>query len=368
MIEFLKLKDVNEPHLPQLREAVERVLQSGRYLLGAETEAFEAEFAQYCGVRHCIGVGNGLDALHLILRAMDIGPGDEVIVPGHTFIATWLAVSYAGADIVPVEPDAATCNIDPGRIEAVIGPRTKAIIAVHLYGQPADMAAINALAQRHGLRVIEDAAQAHGSRYDGRRVGGLSHAAGFSFYPGKNLGALGDGGAVTTNDDELAARLRKLRNYGSTVRYHHDEVGVNSRLDEMQAAMLRAKLPKLDEENQRRAAIAARYLERLAPLPVQLPFVHQKVTPVWHLFVIRHAQRDSIQQALGRQGIGSLIHYPVAVHRQAAYTSGRYAREWPRLPLSESMAAQVLSLPMGPTLSDGDVDAVVHALQMALQD
>ena len=235
-----------------LDAAFQRVMESGWYILGHEVEAFEEEFAAYCEARHCIGVGNGLEALHLIMRAMDIGPGDEVIVPSNTYIATWLAVSYTGATPVPVEPDERTCNIDPTRIEAAVTSRTKAILAVHLYGQPADMDPIGEIAARHGLKVIEDAAQAHGARYKGRRTGSLGDAAGFSFYPGKNLGAMGDGGAITTSDGELAGRLRMLRNYGSRVKYVNEEVGFNSRLDELQAALLRVKLRMLDEWNTRR--------------------------------------------------------------------------------------------------------------------
>jgi len=365
MIEFLNLKEVNQTHLPQLREAIERVLQSGRYLLGAETEAFEAEFAQYCGVPHCIGVGNGLDALHLILRAMDIGPGDEVIVPGHTFVATWLAVSQVGAAPVPVEPDPHTCNIDPDRIEAAITPRTRALMPVHLYGQTADMSRIRAIADRHQLKVIEDAAQAHGATHHGRRAGNLGDAAAFSFYPGKNLGALGDGGAITTSDTALADKLRKLRNYGSAIRYQHDMQGVNSRLDEIQAAMLRVKLPHLDRDNAHRAEIAAQYLHDLNDTPLVLPQVAAGNVPVWHLFVVRHPERAALQAQLQERGIGTLIHYPTAVHRQLAYQHTALAR--PPAPLSEAMAAQVLSLPMGPTLSLVQARQVTAALKEILQ-
>ena len=365
MIEFLNLKDVNEPHLPQLREAVERVLQSGRYLLGAETEAFEAEFAQYCGVRHCIGVGNGLDALHLILRAMDIGPGDEVIVPGHTFIATWLAVSQVGATPVPVEPDPHTCNIDPDRIEAAITPRTRAVMPVHLYGQMADMTRIRAIAERHQLKVIEDAAQAHGASQHGQRAGSVGDAAAFSFYPGKNLGAIGDGGAITTSDSILADRLRKLRNYGSSIRYQHDMQGINSRLDEIQAAMLRVKLPHLDRDNAHRARIAEQYLMGLKDTPIVLPQVSVGNVPVWHLFVVRHTERAALQTKLQERGIGTLIHYPTAVHMQQAYHQTALA--YPPAPLSETLAAQVLSLPMGPTLSLDQAQQVTVALMDILQ-
>ena len=362
MIPFLDLKRVNAPHEAQIKSAIARVIESGWYVLGEETENFEREFAGYCGVAHCIGVANGLDALTLILRGYGIGAGDEVIVPSHTFIATWLAVSQAGAQPVPVEPDAATYNIDPARIEAAITPRTRAIIAVHLYGQPADMNLICEIAQRHGLRVIEDAAQAHGARYQGRRAGSLGDAAGFSFYPGKNLGALGDGGAVTTNDAALATRLRQLRNYGSTVKYKHEVQGVNSRLDEIQAAVLRVKLKQLDAENAARRVVAENYLARLQGLPVTLPRVLPGCEPVWHLMVLRGAQRGRLQAALTSSGIGHMVHYPTACHRQGAYASGA----WPSLALAEQLADEVLSVPIAPYLSAHDVGLVAEALRDCL--
>ena len=366
MVEFLNLREVNEPHLHAYREAFERVLRSGRYILGQECEAFEAEFAAYCGARHCIGVGNGLDALHLVLRAWGIGAGDEVIVPGNTFIASWLAVSHAGAVPVPVEPDEGSCNIDPARIEAALTPRTKAIMPVHLYGQPADMDAIMAIADRHGLKVLEDAAQAHGARYKGRRTGALGHAAGFSFYPGKNLGALGDGGAITTDDAALAGRLRKLRNYGSAVRYRHEAIGFNTRLDELQAALLRVRLPQLDHDNARRRQRAGEYLAALAGLDLALPEVLPGTEPAWHLFVVRSAARDRLAECLQQQGIGTLVHYPLANHRQGAYCEHPAAGRWPPLPISERLAAQVLSLPIGPTLSSAQAAEVAGAVRTAL--
>jgi dTDP-4-amino-4,6-dideoxygalactose transaminase len=360
MIPFLDLKAPYAELRKELDEAWHRVMESGWYILGGEGEAFEEEFAAYCGVRHCIGVGNGLDALHLILRAMDIGAGDEVIVPSNTYIATWLAVNCAGATPVPVEPDERTCNIDPSRIEEAITPRTRAILPVHLYGQPADMEAINALAARHGLEVIEDAAQAHGARYRGKRAGSLGRAAGFSFYPGKNLGAIGDGGAVTTDDDAVAERIRLLRNYGSRVKYRNDVKGINSRLDELQAALLRVKLVRLDEWNDRRRRIAQRYLSGLRGTGLRLPDSPEWVEPVWHLFVVRHAGRDDLTRLLGEAGIGTLIHYPIPPHLQEAYRrSGLRAGA---LPICERMAREVLSLPMGPHLSMGDVDRVVAKL------
>jgi len=339
---YLELKD-------DLDAAYHRVMDSGWFILGKEVEAFEREFAAYCEAAHCVGVGNGLEALHLILRAYGIGPGDEVIVLANTYIATWLAVSYAGATPIPVEPDARTYNLDPALIEAAITPATRAILPVHLYGQPADMDPIKALASRYGLKVIEDAAQAHGARYHGRRVGGLGDAAGFSFYPGKNLGALGDGGAVVTNDADLAERVRVLRNYGSRVKYHNEVKGFNSRLDELQAALLRVKLPVLDAWNERRRAAAARYLDGLAGSELGLPYVPKWAEPVWHLFVVRHPQRDALQQRLQQAGIGTMIHYPIPPHLQPAYAELGYGAG--AFPISEAIHREVLSLPMGPQLT-----------------
>ncbi len=360
-IPFLDLKAINLRHREQMHAALDRVLDSGWVLLGKELAAFEEEFAAYCGVRHCVGVGNGLDALHLVLRAWDIGPGDEVIVPGNTYIATWLAVTHAGAVPVPVEPDPATHNIDPERIESAITPRTRAIIAVHLYGQPCDMAAIMAIADRHGLKVLEDAAQAHGARYLGKRAGSLGHAAAFSFYPGKNLGALGDAGGVTTNDGELADRVRMLRNYGSCKKYVNETVGFNSRLDEFQAAVLRAKLERLDADNENRAAIAACYAQKLEGIPqLVLPTVLPSCDSAWHLYVVRHPERDRLIAALAEHGIGTLVHYPIAPHLQQAYRSLGIERG--ALPVSERLQAQVFSLPMGPTMTSGDATRVAELL------
>ncbi len=349
-----------------LDEAYFRFMRSAWYILGNEVSAFEREFAAYCGVEHCIGVGNGLEALHLVLRAYEIGEGHEVIVPSNTYIATWLAVSYAGAEPVPVEPDPGTCNIDPARIEAALTSRTRAIMPVHLYGQPADMDPINALARKHGLKVIEDNAQAQGARYKGRRTGSLGDAAGNSFYPGKNLGALGDAGAVTTNDAGLADRVRTLRNYGSRKKYYNEIKGYNSRLDELQAAFLRVKLGKLDEWNVRRARIAARYLSAWKDLAaLRLPVVPDWAEPVWHLFVVGHAQRDQLQERLTVAGIGTLIHYPVPPHLSGAYQNGR----WPQgaFPIAEHLANSVLSLPIGPHLGDEQAEEVVRQTRTALQ-
>jgi dTDP-4-amino-4,6-dideoxygalactose transaminase len=357
--------DLKSPYLElkeELDAAYHRVMVSGWYVLGKEVESFESEFATYCETKHCVGVGNGLDALHLIVRAYGIGPGDEVIVPANTYIATWLAVTHAGATPVPIEPIESTYNIDPSKIESAITSKTKAILIVHLYGQPADMAPIIALAREYGLKIIEDCAQAHGARYKGRRAGALGDAAGFSFYPGKNLGALGDGGAVTTNDSELAERIRGLRNYGSHIKYHNKVVGYNSRLDELQAALLRAKLPKLDEWNYRRKQIATLYLQELSGQQnLILPHVPEWAEPVWHLFVVRHSQRNILQKALNEVGIGTMIHYPIPPHRQPAYAGLKLDET--AYPLSELMAKEVISLPMGPHLTEVGCMDVISAIQ-----
>lgn len=357
-IQFLDLKAPHVELRAELQAAFERTLDSGWYIQGNELKQFENEFAEYCEVEHCVGVGNGLDALHLILRAYGIGKGDEVIVPSNTYIATWLAVSYAGAIPIPVEPDERTYNIDPVSIEAAITPRTKAIMVVHLYGQPADMDPINAIARKHSLKVIEDSAQAHGARYKGKRVGTLGDAAGFSFYPGKNLGAIGDGGAVTTNDAELAESVRMLGNYGSRIKYHNDVKGYNSRLDELQAAILREKLKVLDVWNARRKAIAAEYLDKLNGGSLVLPHVPDWADPVWHLFVVRSRQRDELQKKLGEAGVGTMIHYPIPPHLQSAYVELNYKPG--DLPIAEAIHQEVLSLPMGPTLSDAEIDRIVE--------
>ena len=360
---FLDLKRVNAAHESAIRAGVARVIDSGWYVLGEEVAEFEREFAAYCGTKHCIGVADGLAALTLSLRAYGIGAGDEVIVPSNTFIATWLAVTQVGATPVPVEPHPSTQNIDPARIEASITPRTRAVIPVHLYGQPADMAPILEIARRHNLRVIEDAAQAHGARYQGQRVGAFGDAAGFSFYPGKNLGALGDGGAITTNDDTVAAKLRMLRNYGSSIKYQHDLAGVNSRLDEIQAAVLRAKLPALDAENGARRQVAQAYLEALADVPVQLPQVIAGAEPAWHLMVIRTDRRAALQDALTQAQIGHLVHYPIACHQQKAYAG----QVWPALPIAERLQHEVLSLPIAPYLTRDDVGYVAGVIKLALR-
>lgn len=363
-IPFLDLKETNLTHTAELEAAFSRVLHSGWYILGREVESFEQEFSAYCEAKHTIGVANGLDAIFLILKAYGIGPGDEVIVPSNTYIATWLAASHCGATPVPVEPDASTYNIDPAKIEAAITPRTKAIIAVHLYGQPADMDPINEIAARHGLKVIEDAAQAHGAFYKGRRVGVLGDAAAFSFYPGKNLGALGDGGAITTNDPELAQAVRVLRNYGSQKKYHNEVAGYNSRLDELQAALLRVKLKDLDAANKRRSEIAAAYLDKLQQATgIVLPAVPAWADPVWHLFVIRHPQRDALAEQLAADGIATMVHYPVPPHLQPAYAELNLGQG--TFPVAEAIHREILSLPMGPTMTNEQVDAVCAAILRA---
>ncbi len=361
-IPFLDLKAAYLELKEEYDDAYRRVMESGWYILGKEVEAFEQEFARYCEAKYCIGVGNGLEALHLILRAMNIGSGDEVILPANTYIATWLAVSYAGAIPVPVEPDEKTYNIDADQIKSAITPKTKAIMAVHLYGQPADMDLIRQIAKRHDLRVIEDAAQAHGALYKGRKVGNLGDAAGFSFYPGKNLGAFGDGGAVVTNDAEIADKVRILRNYGSHVKYHNEVKGFNSRLDELQAAFLRVKLAKLDEWNHQRKQIAAFYLKALQNIPeMVLPYVSEWADPVWHLFVVRHPRRNELEKYLNDAGIGTLIHYPIPPHLSGAYSN----YEWQKrdFQITEKIAETILSLPLYPIMNENQQQHVVENIK-----
>ena len=364
-VPFLDLHDAYLEIKPEIDEAVSRVLDSGRYILGPEIDGFESEYAAYCGAAHCVGLANGLDALHLALRAMDVGPADEVIVPSNTYIATWLAVSQCGATLVPVEPSEATYNLDPALIEAAITPRTKVILPVHMYGQPADMDPILTIARRHGLRVLEDGAQAHGARYKGQHIGAHGDVVAWSFYPGKNLGALGDGGAITTNDPVLADHIRVLRNYGSRIKYVNEVQGYNSRLDAIQAAVLRVKLKHLKEWNERRAALARLYREGLTDSDIVLPQVPAWADPAWHLFVIRHRQRDALEQQLNKAGIGSLIHYPIPPHMQQAYAGCRFAAG--DFPLATTMADQVLSLPMGPHLTTEQANAVIDAVRGAVQ-
>jgi len=359
-VPFLDLRAAYEELKAEVDDAVSRVLGSGYYLLGKELEAFEKEFAEYLDVRHCVAVGSGLDALHLALRALEVGQGEEVLVPSNTYIATWLAVSYAGAVPVPVEPDERTYNIDPGKLEAAITDRTRGIIPVHLYGQPADMDPILEVARKHNLWVLEDAAQAHGASYKGKRVGGLGDIAGWSFYPGKNLGAFGDGGAVTTNNGEFADRVRVLRNYGSRTKYFNEVRGFNSRLDEIQAAVLRVKLKHLDGWNRRRLQIAELYRRELEGCDLILPYVPEWAEPAYHLFVVRSGQRDALHQYLETQGIGTLIHYPVPPHLQQAYCEIGLAAG--TLPISERIHQEVLSLPIGPHVTEAQVETVTRAV------
>jgi len=369
MIPFLDLKAIYAELKPELDAAYARVMESGWFVLGKEVEAFEAEYAAFCGTAHCVGLGNGLEALELVLRAWDVGAGDEVIVPSNTYIATWLAVTAVGAKVVPVEPtrhgSSVGPNIDPDRIAATVTSRTKAIMPVHLYGEPADMDAIMALARTHGLNVVEDVAQAQGAKVRGRRTGALGHAGAHSFFPTKNFGAFGDGGAVTTDDARLAERLRVLRNYGSRVKYVNLERGFNSRLDEMQAAFLRVKLPRLDAWNEHRRRVAARYDDKLLGIPgLGLPRAPQWAEPVWHLYVVQSARRAEIMAAFDKAGIGALIHYPIPPHLQQAYADLGLSKG--SLPLAETLAETVLSLPMGAHLSDSAVDEVAAVLRATL--
>lgn len=363
-IPFLDLDRLHTPIRHQLDEAYRRVMNSGCFILGSELEAFETEFAEYCQVKHCIGVGNGLEALRLLLCAYDIGPGDEVIVPSNTFIASWLAVSQCGATPIPVDPDLETYNLDPSVISSLITSRTRAIMPVHLYGQPADIDPIIELAKKNNLVVIEDAAQAQGARYKGRRVGSLGHASGTSFYPGKNLGAIGDGGAVMTNDNVIADKVRRLRNYGSVNKYKHEVAGYNSRLDELQAAFLREKLKVLDEWNAKRRAVADLYVELLDMSEISIPKVPEFAEPVWHLFVIRSRRRNALKEYLENKGISALIHYPVPPHRQDCYAS--FSNHI--LPNADILAAEVLSLPMSPYLSQQEVLTVAEAVNMFMTE
>ncbi len=361
-IPLLDLKPAYEELRAELDDAYHRVMASGWVLLGQELAAFEAEYAASIGVAHCVGVANGLEAMQMILMARGIGAGDEVIVPSHGYIATWLAVTHAGARPIPCEPDPQTYNLDPARLAALITARTKAVLPINLYGQPADYAAIHGVAAQHALFVLEDAAQSHGARVQGRSAGALGHAAGVSFYPSKNLGALADAGAVTTNEGELAEKVRHLRNYGSKVRYHNEYLGLNSRLSELQAAFLRAKLPHLPAWNARRAALAARYLTQLRGVgDLVLPFVAPGAEPAWHLFVVRTAQREALQAHLSAGGIGTQIHYPIPPHLSKAYQGHGWKRG--DFPLAEKFAGEVLSLPLSPHHTAEQIDEVCAAIR-----
>ena len=360
MIPFLDLERFHKPLEAEIIEDMKRVVASNRFLLGEEIEQFEAEFAKYCDTDYCAAVGSGLDALHLILKAYGIGPGDEVIVPSNTFIATALAVNYAGATPVFVEPNKATYNINVSLVEAKITSKTKAIIPVHLYGQPADMEPLLELATKYSLKIIEDAAQAHGALYKGRKTGGLGDAAAFSFYPGKNLGAFGDGGAVCSNDEELIQTIKMLRNYGSQQKYVHELKGFNSRMDEIQAAVLRLKLKHLDAWNEERRNIAEQYTRMLIDLDTIIPVVSDDMLPVWHLYVIRHPKRDALQQYLRTKGVETLTHYPIPIYKQLAYYEYDYLAE--SFQLTQELADSILSLPMYPGLTRDEIETVVEAI------
>ena len=342
------------------RAAVEQTFQSGRFILGPEVEKFENAFAGYCGADYCVGVGNGLDAITLSLRACGVGPGDEVLVPAHTFIATWLAVSNIGAQPVPVEVDAATYNMNPDRIRAAVTNKTKAIIVVHLYGQPADVDQINRIAKEAELAVIEDAAQAHGAKYKERPAGSLCDVAAFSFYPTKNLGCIGDGGAIVTSNKDIAEKVRRWGNYGSDQKYIHTEAGVNSRLDEIQAGILNVCLPELEAWNARRNEIANRYIEKLTGDLIQLPKKVDSIAHVWHLFVVQVPNRVDFQDRLQRKGVNTLVHYPIPPHMQDPYMDN-FGRDV-SLTITENLSERIVSLPMDPFLTDDEVDYVCECV------
>ena len=359
-VPFVSFKPLEKELDQHLRAAFDRVLTSSWYIGGKEDETFEAAFAQYCNRQHCIGMGNGLDALLFVLKAWEIGPGDEVIVPSNTFIATALAVTHTGATPVFVEPDIRTYNIDPARIEEKITPATKAIIPVHLYGQPCDMDPILAIAKKHDLHVLEDCAQAHGATYNGKVIGSFGEAAAFSFYPGKNLGALGDAGAAVTDDKALADKIRALGNYGSDYKYHHIYKGSNSRLDELQAAFLSAKLPLMDKVNANRQAIANRYLAEVHNSAITMPYVPENVEPVWHIFAVRCENRDALAEYLEARGISTNKHYPIAMHLQDCYADLNIPEG--ALPIAEQISRTQLSLPLYYGMPKEEIDYVIEAL------
>jgi len=362
VIPFLDLSRESSEVAQELAAAFERVRDSGRYVLGPEVEAFEREFASYCGRRHCIGVGNGLDALQLVFRAHGIGPGDEVVVPAYTAVATWMAVTLVGATPVGVDVHGDTYNLDPELAAAAVTERTRAIVPVHLFGQPADVPALAALAAERDLLLIEDAAQAHGARYAGKPVGTLARASTYSFYPTKNLAAMGDAGAVTTDDDDLAERIRLLRAYGWRTRGESETMGVNSRLDELQAALLRVKLQRLEAWTERRRELAGRYLAGLAAVAgITLPHVPDWADPVWHLFVVGRGGRDELAVRLAEMGIGTLVHYDPLPHLTTAYRETGWRAG--SLPVAEGLAARALSLPLSPHLTDEEADRVVDGVR-----
>lgn len=357
-VPFLDLKQINTAYTTEYLDALKRVMDSGRYILGQELDSFEHEFARFCEAGWCIGIGSGLDALTIILRALDVEPGDEVLVPANTFIASFLAISAVGAVPVPVDVDPETLLLATGNLESKITSRTRAIMPVHLYGQVCDMDVVNGIANKHGLHVVEDAAQAHGAYYKGSRVGSLSIASGFSFYPGKNLGALGDGGAVITSNQVLAERIRMIRNYGSVTKYVHDEKGLNSRLDELQAAFLRFRLRRLEEENKRRRLVANYYLENIRNDYIRLPHVPSNTMPVWHLFVVRVLERERFMEHLAANGIDSLIHYPLICHKQKCYTE----LQAHNCPIAEQAAKEIVSIPISPVMTREQMEYVADAM------
>lgn len=356
MIKFLDLHKINERQRTEIDAAVKRVLDSGWYLLGKENERFSADFAKFCGVKHVIPVANGLDTLRLIVKAYGFGKGDEIIVPANTYIATILAISDNGCTPVLVEPDINTYNINPDLIEAVITEKTKAIMVVHLYGQAVEMEKIWALAKKYNLKVIEDAAQAHGAVYQGRKTGNLGDAAGFSFYPGKNLGAIGDAGAVTTNDDELADKIAALRNYGSKVKYQNLYQGLNSRMDELQAAILDAKLPLLEKDNEHRREMADYYRQHITNPKIILPQSKFREGHVFHVFAVRTAERDRFQSYLSENGVQTVIHYPVPPHKQPAYKELNHLS----FPITEQIHREIISLPISPVMSQEEIEQLVE--------
>ena len=358
MIKFLDLHKINERFRDEINSRIKQVLDSGWYLLGEQDKTFEKNFAEYCGTKHCIGCANGLDALNLIIRAYGFGAGDEIIVPANTYIASILAISENGCTPVLVEPDINTYNINPDLIEEKITSKTKAIMVVHLYGQAVQMEKIWALAKKYDLKVIEDSAQAHGAIYQGKRVGNLGDASGFSFYPGKNLGCMGDGGAVTTNDDELASKIRAIANYGSDYKYHHIYKGINSRLDEIQAAILDVKLPYLDSDNAKRREIAKYYRENIKNPKIILPQVKDEESHVWHIFAVRTEKRDELQKHLENNGIQTNIHYPTPPHKQGAYSELSNLN----LPITEEIHQTVISLPISPVMTAEEVKKVVEVI------
>jgi len=365
-VPFLDLGGTHREIDQDLRDAYERVTMRSSFVLGEEGAAFEREFSAYCGARECVTTGNGQDALEILLRAYDIGPGDEVIVPAFTFAATWFCVSRVGATAVPVDVSAASYTLDPSAFEAAITAKTRAVIPVHLYGHPAAMAPICDMAREHGIMVIEDAAQAHGATYRGRHAGALGDAAAFSFYPTKNLGALGDAGAIVTGDSAVARAARMLRNYGSERKYEHERVGQNSRMDELQAAFLRTKIPHLERWNEARRRVAAAYGERLAPFGdlVTLPSVADDTQHAWHLFVVRVKHRDAVAERMDRSGVATLVHYPKTIREQHAYAGIDIPHD---ISVSTALARDVLSLPMWPQLEDRDIEIVCDALVEAAQ-